>query len=486
MLRGVNGGRTTGAAAMGVATIVIVARALSACGDGEPASAPASDAGEDRPVWLGEMGLRTRTPVARPLHTLCGIASNPGDMPLGNDARSAALRRGYFDAAIDLGGVMIRRDFLWHEIEPDRGRFVWDDYDRLVDEAGARGVRLLGMLGYGVPWANPATENGSTTFPPADPRDFAAFAGATAGRYGGRVAAWEIWNEPNNGWRFWKPKLSGDPRAYGDLVAATHPAIASAAPGTPVLLAGTVFVPQIIQGAMPWLTEAYAARPDLARSFDIAGIHTYEKYPPYRAPELDDDEDPPLEAKIQMHAWLLEKNGGGDKPIWITEIGWPVWSRVDARDQARFDVRATILAANAGAEGIFWYTLRDGPHPENIPPEDAFGLLGNDQDVDAGREATPKPSYIALRALLKVVGERWPVQESAALEGLPADARAVVFRGASGGAVTAVWTVTTESATARIATGSFDVVGQDGASIGRADAGGVVSIGPDVTYLVAR
>lgn len=465
---------------------MIVARALSACGDGEPASAPASDAGEDRPVWLGEMGLRTRTPVARPLHTLCGIASNPGDMPLGNDARSSALRRGYFDAANDLGGVMIRRDFLWHEIEPERGRFVWDDYDRLVDEAGARGVRLLGMLGYGVPWANPATENGSTTFPPADPRDFAAFAGATAGRYRGRVAAWEIWNEPNNGWRFWKPKLSGDPRAYGDLLAATHPAIASAAPGTPVLLAGTVFVPQIIQGAMPWLTEAYAARPDLARSFDIAGIHTYEKYPPYRAPELDDDEDPPLEAKIQMHAWLLEKNGGGDKPIWITEIGWPVWSRVDARDQARFDVRATILAANAGVEGIFWYTLRDGPHPENVPPEDAFGLLGNDQDVDAGREATPKPSYIALRALLKVVGERWPVPEPHDLEDLPTDARAIVFRGASGGTVTAVWTVTTESATARIATGSFDVVGQDGAPIGRADAGGVVAIGPDLTYLVAR
>lgn len=473
MLRGMKGTRTAGALATAVAIGM-----MGACGSDEAPVGASSDAGAERPVWLGDMGMLARAPAARPLHTLCGIASNPGDMPLGADERSSALRRGYFDAARDLGGVMIRRDFLWHEIEPERGRFVWDDPDRLVDEASARGVRLLGMLGYGVPWANPATENGSTTFPPADPRDFATFAGATAARYRGRVAAWEIWNEPNNGWRFWKPKLSGDPRAYADLLAATYPAITSAAPGTPVLLGGTVFVPQIIQGAMPWLTEAYAARPDLARSFDVAGVHTYEKYPPYRAPELDDEQDPPLEAKIQMHAWLLAQHDGANKPIWITEIGWPVWERVDARDQARFTVRATILAANAGAEGIFWYTLRDGPHPENIPPEDAFGLLRGD--------GSPKPVYGALRTLLATVGERWPVGDAAPLADMPPDARAVVFRGASGGPVVAVWTVTTPIATAKVTSGSFDVVGQDGAKVGGAEAGAPVAIGPDVTYLVAR
>src|SRR5262245_16522181 len=117
-------------------TTLVVLVLAAACG-GDEASPETEPAAIAAPAWLGEAGLVVRPPVPVPLHELCGLASNPDDLPVGDDARSTAMRRGYFDAARDLGGVMIRRDFLWHEIEPSRGTFDFRAYDRFVAEANA-------------------------------------------------------------------------------------------------------------------------------------------------------------------------------------------------------------------------------------------------------------------------------------------------------------------------------------------------------------
>jgi hypothetical protein len=473
--------------AVGRLGLVAACVALTACSN---AAKPPADAGTDAtadaaepPSWLGDAGLVQRTPSTRPLRELCGIASNPGDMPLGADATSAFLRKGYFDAALDLGGVMIRRDMRWAEMEPTKGTYDFVAHDRLTDEANARGVKLVATLGYGNPWAN-TSSMGDEFFPPTDPNDFARWAGAVAARYRGKVVAWEIWNEPNNGWRFWKTALSGDPAAYGALLDATSKAMHAADPQARVMFGGTVFTPQLIEGAMPWLEKAYASKPDLAASFDLMGLHTYMAYPPERAPEDGVLLDAPVEAKVQMHAWLLDRHGAGSKGMWITELGWPVSGKVDQAAQARYTVRATLLAARAGAEGIFWYTLRDGPNPAAFPPEDAFGLLGNDQVPAASKEATPKLVYRALKAMLALAGQRHVTLDDPRVRDLPADGRAVRLHADGMSDVIAVWTVSA-AARARFEA-SADVYDQLGTKRGATDAGGGFDAGPDVTYLVAR
>jgi hypothetical protein len=325
---------------------------------------------------------------------------------------------------------------------------------------------------------------GDEFFPPTDPNDFARWAGAVAARYRGKVVAWEIWNEPNNGWRFWKTALSGDPAAYGALLDATSKAMHAADPQARVMFGGTVFTPQLIEGAMPWLEKAYASKPDLAASFDLMGLHTYMAYPPERAPEDGVLLDAPVEAKVQMHAWLLDRHGAGSKGMWITELGWPVSGKVDQAAQARYTVRATLLAARAGAEGIFWYTLRDGPNPAAFPPEDAFGLLGNDQVPAASKEATPKLVYRALKAMLALAGQRHVTLDDPRVRDLPADGRAVRLHADGMSDVIAVWTVSA-AARARFEA-SADVYDQLGTKRGATDAGGGFDAGPDVTYLVAR
>jgi len=451
------------------------------------ADAPRRDTGADAtradapPPWLGDAGLVVRAPVTHALRTLCGLASNPGDFPLGTDTASVSLRAGYFAAALDLGGVMIRRDFSFSDIEPAKGTFDFTGYDAVVAEAGMSGVRLLAVLDYGTLWAHPDAANAD--YPP-DPGDYAGYAAAVASRYEGKLAGVEIWNEPNNGFRFWQPTLSGDPVAYGTLLATAAPAIRTADPGTPVMLGGTVFTPQLIEGAIPWLEAAYAARPDLVKSFDVAGIHAYQSYPPTTAPELGNGtDDPPLEDKIRMHAWLLAQHGGAAAPIWITEIGWPVQAGiVDLDTQARYLVRATILAARSGASGIFWYTLRDGPDPTAFPPEGAFGLLHYDADADAGVPPTPKPAYGALKTLLSIVGNRWPEASASGAPGPAANVYSVVFSGSDPGSVLAAWTAD-GAASSIVAPMGGTVVEQDGSTRGLVNKGDVIAIDGDVTYL---
>jgi hypothetical protein len=445
------------------------------CGACSPDAAQ-GDGGADAavdspPSWLGDAGLFPRDPVQAPLRSMCGLASNPGDFPLGTDSTSSALRQGYFDSLKALGATMIRRDFIWNDIEPTQGTYDFTGYDALVAQAATNNAKLLGTFDYGVAWAN-ASSGGDNAYPPTNPQDYADYTAKTAARYAGQVNDWEIWNEPNNGLRFWKPTLSGDPVAYGALLGTAFTSIHAAAPSAQVLLGGTVFTPQIIEGGIPFLEDAYTAHADLATHFDVAGIHTYAAYPPQNAPEVGVLSDPPLDAKIQMHSWLLSQHGASATPMWITEIGWPVFGTVDEPTQARFTVRATLIAAREGASGVFWYTLRDGPNPGAFPPEDAFGLLHND--------STPKPVFAALTEMLALLGDLSPQKDVAPLSDLAGDARAVVFRGGGKNTV-AAWSVTsTQSATW---TGSpATMIDEMGKSQTPIASNASVSIGPDVTY----
>ncbi|RME30396.1 MAG: hypothetical protein D6806_00280, partial [Deltaproteobacteria bacterium] len=100
---------------------------------------------------------------------------------------------------------------------------------------------------------------------------------------------------------------------------------------------------------------------------------------------------------------VLEANGDGDKPLWITEIGWPVHAAVSEQQQAMYLSRAYLLALSAGVEKICWYTLEDEPG-HVVEFEDTFGLLPHDDDPTDGTVPEPKPSWRALKALADLLG----------------------------------------------------------------------------------
>ena len=131
--------------------------------------------------------------------------------------------------------------------------------------------------------------------------------------------------------------------------------------------------------------------------FDIMNVH------PYCIPDRPEGH---LDRQLEDLRALMAKYGDADKPIWITEIGWPTNERkpgfnpqkgdkwefdtgVDEATEARYLSRALGIAFAEGVETFLPYELRDREH-DRYNREAYFGLCRND--------FTPKPAFAAYAA----------------------------------------------------------------------------------------
>ena len=366
------------------------------------------------------------------------VASNANFVPGNTLAQRTANYRRLYNAGVRA----IRVDLNWVQIEPP-GKPLHDydfrDRDREVRAITGAGLRVIGILAYGHPdYSSRGTFVGSTPagggvppfyvlgaqyFPPDDPAQFARYARTVARHYGREVIAWEVWNEENEGWRFWPPHE--DPAAYGRLLCAADRALTAVDPHTPVLFGG-VFFPAVqdLPGTSGphFVDQAYAANARLGRCYDAMAYHPYPY--PFTAPELDVPiRGSVLSAADQMRA-VLSRHGDGRKPLWITEVGWPTHSRaygVSEAKQAEYVARMQAATFAQRLPVLTWYTYGDYADPTGLNQEAYFGFFRPD--------GTAKPSYTALSTFGRVFrGSRFAVDRSRAL-GLPPGA---LFKGGRG------------------------------------------------------
>ncbi len=317
----------------------------------------------------------------------------------GEGVDETAKRAWHLDRFEELGVTKIRHDFRWSTLERVEGVQRYELFDAGVAEVAARGLEMVAILDYGVPWASSQT-TGDTAFPPDDPADFAAYAERIATRYGDRVHTFEIWNEQNSGLRFWKPEE--DPAAYGDLLHAAAASIRGARPDARVVYGGLFFQPQVITGAIDFLTAHFAAHPDAGDDFDALSFHPYPLYPPSVPPEVADNGEIPVEDMIAELRALLAAHGM-DKPLLVTEFGWPDFHPVTPELQAAYLARETLWLAADEIELACWFTLIDGPLTGRFPPEDNFGLFS--WDLTTGAPGAAKPAWYAMNTLSQELGE---------------------------------------------------------------------------------
>jgi hypothetical protein len=253
------------------------------------------------------------------------------------------------DIVAQSGAGWVREDIHWFRVQPDPTTWDWSYTDQAVRELLARNIKIVAVLGHPPGWATPYAGDtpAEFSFYAPEPRQFAAFASAAAQRYGRYIHHWEIWNEPDNQ-LFWKP--TPDPAAYATLLKLASTAIHRADRNAQVLLGGVnPFNTEFLRGV------AAAGAWD---SFEILAIH------PYVDPLTPEDGN--LVAAADG-VWTLTTQLGA-KPIWVTEIGWASGSSdhdsvgvSDEQTQANNLVRGLLLLWRAGAERIFWYTLKDDP-----------------------------------------------------------------------------------------------------------------------------
>lgn len=293
------------------------------------------------------------------------------------DGTDAEDRR-ELDLLRELGADVVRIDVSWPYVEPRRGRrdpTYLGRLDRYVEAAAARGLLVLPVLIDTPCWAarRPAgcrtpADDRSLSSPPRDPRDFARHAAFIATRYGDRLAAVELYNEPNlPSGRFWR---SDEPAAeYARMLHVAVPEIARAAPGVPVL-AGAVtlfdleFVRDLVAAGLPPALDGFSVHP-------YTGV------------------GPPEDALSRM----VEVRDLVRRPVWITEAGAAScergdgWACVGPQGQAEH-VRRLSALAGGDVKAVIVYALRD-KDAEGV--EGHFGLVG--------RDFAAKPSLQAAREL---------------------------------------------------------------------------------------
>jgi hypothetical protein len=339
-------------------------------------------------------------------------------LPLGQSAHDKARRQQFFDAAKYLGVRALRTDVRWDEIEPKQGAFEWAPHDTLVGELQAHGIELLALIAYGNTWASKEGKAANDImYPPDDPKDFATFAAAVAKRYQGKVKRYEVWNEQNAGFRFWKGTntFSGDPKAYAKLLLLAAQAIHGVDAKAEVAFGGLFYLPQAVMGAEEFTDKAYAAEPLLAQHVNAHAWHPYALYPPVDPPEFAASK---AEAGVERVAVdetarrlrkVLAKHGAGDQRLWMTELGWPTEEAVTELDHARFLVRSWVLLDAADVPYRCWYTLMDHPpEAQNVIWEKVFGLYRWDADPTDATPPQPKPAAAAWHNLTQRLRDTVP------------------------------------------------------------------------------
>lgn len=265
-----------------------------------------------RPQWVsGPSWVRAPVPVASTMFGVT-VASDLGDMP---SFKVGAVR--FWDSGT-----------RWASIQPRRGVFDWTTLDRLVSGANRAGLPALFVLGGTPGWAAPAARkapygDGSRAAAPDDLRDWDAFVRALAGRYRGRIEAYELWvlaNDP----RF----FTGSTRTLVEMARRADTIIKKADPAATVVCPG--------MGRL-WTPDGRRVLQRFAelggyQYCDAAGIKLYQK----------NAADPPETMLTVLHqAGAVLHRAGVDPPLWNTGTTYdiPLEKRLDERHAVDYAVR---------------------------------------------------------------------------------------------------------------------------------------------------
>jgi polysaccharide biosynthesis protein PslG len=283
----------------------------------------------------------TLAPTPTPAPTLTPTSSAPGSTTGGGTAGGATAAATHLDPRFGMSGNLlsgtidtarseidmladdglgvVRFDVSWRDVEPSPGSYRGlDKLDAVVATAAGRSMQTIVVVAQTPGWANSGK---SAWVPPTDAADYARFVGMLAQRYAGRVAAWEVWDQPDQA-RFWRPGPNA--AAYARLLLAAARSIRKADPSATVIGGSVAFDQAAFVRAM------YGH--GVAGSFDVLSIH------PSTTQGAPDDVGPgSLTATLDTFHNLLRHEDDEDIPIWVADLGWPVVGPGAVNADARAD-----------------------------------------------------------------------------------------------------------------------------------------------------
>ena len=355
-------------------------------------------------------------------------------------------RPGEMQMLSDAGFGFVRMDFVWQDTEKQPGVYNFSAYDRLLANLEAHKMRALWILDYG----NPLYDGGKQPYSDSARADFAAWAVAGVRHFAGHRILWEMWNEPNGSW-------SAPDYIKLDLTVAQ--ALKKAEPSE------TFIGPAEAGTDVNFLNSCFKA--GTLSDWQAVSVH------PYRtdAPETARPEYAAIRAAIAAFEPV-----GADIPVISGEWGYSVmpnghtYSFVISDDQqaAYFD-REILTNAVDGIPLSIWYDWHnDSDNPSDT--EGNFGLVRYPYHADRNPVYDPKPSYLAAKTMLGLLGN-YEFSRVVPMSG-PPDAILLSFKSRRDHRYAAYTTSSSpEQVTLPIPAGRYSVIGMTG------DVNGIVNCG---------
>ena len=258
--------------------------------------------------------------------------------------------------ALDRLGVKhLRTGISWADWHRPGGR---DWYDRMMGALGTAGLRVLLSVWHTPPSLSLAPSLERCSVPPATPKDYADFLDVVIDRYGGAIDSVEIWNEPNNPYK-WDRTFDPDHQRFAELVGYAGHWMRHL--GKRAVFGGMVHLDYGFVGRMRELGAL--------DHVDVMGLHAF---PHMWEPFASDWEHVSHWfgwehrcAEIAQHAGL---------PVWITETGVATYRKDEDRVcRETLQAESLLAAAEIPAERVYWYCLFDLDPARSAIEEDGGG-----------------------------------------------------------------------------------------------------------------
>ena len=399
-------------------------------------------------TWYGWFGSGRESSQAEPTPTELAVAPTSAPTAAPPTATPAPEVFGYGiatnagmagDINYSLGQVQnlglgwVKQQMKWGDFEGTLGQMDWSGFDRVVDAANQRGIKVMFSVVDAPDWSHPSyTDANPQGAPPDDLTAFADFLGRLVDRYRGRIHAIEVWNEQNLD-REWDTADGVNPERYVEMLRLAYQTVKSRDPNIIVIsgalspVGASATDPDNSSRVIYMDDFVYFDRMVAAGFLDycdcVGAHHNGYNIPPDVStgdPYQDDaatfrgfwDNPTDHEWSFKTTLWGYHERiaaVGSDKPLCITEFGWASAEGFDGyppgfefaldntlQEQADWDVQAFQLMRQWGFVRLafLWNLdfsqLGHGPQDPNAPyalidfqgiARPAYGAIG----------AMPKP-----------------------------------------------------------------------------------------------
>jgi hypothetical protein len=237
----------------------------------------------------------------------------------------------------------IKQQLRWGVFSPAPDQFDWSGFDRVINAANARGLKVMLSIVTAPAWSHPnlaatTDDPGAINGPPDDLNAYAKFVGEVVDRYPGKVHAIEIWNEQNIDaeWRTTPQVVS--PEKYVEMLKLAYQTIKAKDPNIIVISGALAPTGYFVGGCTeagcddgPYLKRLFSD--GFLQYVDCVGVHANGyNVPPdktindgytdptatYRGPFTNPIPQWFFRSTLELYRDTVQNQ----KPLCVTEFGW--------------------------------------------------------------------------------------------------------------------------------------------------------------------